>query len=1200
MKRLDARTYGELIAILTQQRCSPVMTKGGREKLDEDGNPVTYQHAVRNRLDSFEFHADRMMIRDEFLRLWEKQSAFGGPLAERLTDDLKTKLDNPEGDDTFRHRGLLFGQRRTYWDLGTLGRCDLEPTDACVPQCDRHASYFRVVESVNNIRIRDPGTDEFRALSEQERANVIDRLRSQKTGSVATIRRALGIDKRSLKKHDLAEGDVPLNIERDPDRQINTDWFHREIVLGVVGEDAWAAWSESAREGLNRAILKFDPKVDGTQPRLRNAAARIGLSSDSVDRLIEAWQQRPNVENRLNLSRRAVLNLLPYMERYDKKNDRWPTQIEARRSFAEDEHAIDATRGQPATERQRERYRLGGNQLTKSDRQFLKEHPDLVAPAPTMGNPVVRKAIHEVRNHVIAHIREHGCKPDRVVIEFARETTKPAKVNDRILARNRKREKIRKRILEEIVKLAHGQNFSALSHNQIRTATERVLLCLQQRGVCAYSTDALDGDEEGACAYSGRAITLRQAALGNGLEIDHIIPYSRCGDNSLNNRVLCYRDENRHKKNLTPREWWRDQFDRRSAPLRFMDGYRPDKNDYFEARDYAAKWRNYSRKDAPQQWRGSQLSDTAYAAREVQTYLHQALWPDEPTYLEGNAERRIYVTKGAYTSQLRKDWQLYQRLLPPGASREDVQHASAKNRGDHREHAVDAVAIALTDPVRILELARYAKALENERVEAASKGHEPRRIKREPLEPPWGTVRDFRRQVLSQLYDEIDPLDKEDRDEQTSAPIVVSHRPSGKKISGSLHEDSLFGPLPDSQGTYVARKRAEDLKSNHLRLPDYESPQDAIARFAKIYQDQDKAKNQREARKLAKKFVQSPAYKPRKVDPPPGKPGLVRDLKIRRIIRDEINNRLNKLGINRDADSFTAGDLKKILDDGPLRMPSGVPIRRVVLLRTMKDPVIVPRRRYDHKRRQYVRDTGKDGDLAANERSRADRAYVGGNNHHIEIRENEKGEWTGLIVPMFDAARRVRVENLEPVDRSDDEGKGGRFIMSLSEGETVYMLPKDAKAPGYFVVFKLDKPRTIQFKHHWDARRAKGEKNDEGDLIPDSKREEIPVSAIQLRDLAPPGHETPVKVDVDPLGRPRVVEPPPPKQFDAISELDPRIVAIARDAIELRRQRNGDQPENRRRLPGSWKWMHTRLKEEGLESAAAQLSAAMRLLRKQE
>jgi hypothetical protein len=271
-------------------------------------------------------------------------------------------------------------------------------------------------------------------------------------------------------------------------------------------------------------------------------------------------------------------------------------------------------------------------------------------------------------------------------------------------------------------------------------------------------------------------------------------------------------------------------------------------------------------------------------------------------------------------------------------------------------------------------------------------------------------------------------------------------------------------------------------------------------------------KDVRKARKRAKTLVESPAFVAKIVDPPPEKSGLVRDVALRRILRDQIERRLREFtnpAVDRDADSFTTSDMNRILKEGPLRMPSGVPIKRVVLLRTMNDPVLIPRKVFDHEQNKWAYD----------ENPRSKRAYVGGNNHHVEIREDAKGKWTGETVPTYEAVRRVRIDHVGAVDHTDDPAKGGKFIMSLSEGDTVYMKLKDQPNPDYFVVFKLDKPQTIQFKYHWDARRAKGEKNEAGELIPESKREEFPITATQLKELAAPGESTPIKVTVDCLGR---------------------------------------------------------------------------------
>jgi CRISPR-associated endonuclease Csn1 len=1189
MEHRAARTFGEMIAMIAVERRNPIFDRDGRPKLNADGEPVLYSAPVRNRLDSFEFHADRRLIRNEFETLWLTQTSFPSELASLLTEELRLALDNPQGDNKWRHQGAIFGQRRTYWDTGTLGRCDLEPTDRCVAIADRHASYYRVLETVNNIRIQGPSDRSLRSLTQDEHAAVVAKLRSQKSGSIPAIRQALKIDKRSLKKHDIPEDAHKLNIAGGDDRELNGDWFHSSIVLGAVGEETWKSWDESRKEGLNRAVLSSDPQDDDDAQRMQMVGKRFGLNDETSAQLVAAWRSRPKLEKRLKMSRRAVLNLLPYMEK-PRADGHWLTQIEARIAFA---HELETSNvaGTPEIRHRVRRYRLGCSRLTKKDRHFLDKH-GLLPPAPTLSNPVVRKAIHEVRRHVIAHIRAHGGEfPDRIVIEFAREATKPKKLSDRIYFRSLNRNKIRKKIVEEVVKPAVGQQrFHQLSHNQLRAAVDRVVLCMQQRGVCAYSTKSLNPDgDNGPCAYLGKSITLRMAALGDGLEVDHVIPYSRCGDNSLNNRVLCFRDSNRNKGRQTPREWWGELFDERSAPMRFMADHQPAKDDYFEKRDYQAKWRNLSRADVPSEWKGSQLSDTAYAAREVQNYLQESLWPDEPTHLEGG-NRRILVTKGIYTSILRKDWQLYQKLVRGHeSSTEDMLHAALKNRGDHREHAIDAVAIALTDGERIQDLARHAKLVEEERAEAAAQGREPRRILRKPLDAPGGDVRSFRGHVLSQLFDEFDPVDAKDHDRPNAPRIVVAHRPVGRKLTGAFHEETLFGPVPGDETLYTGTKKTAEFSPNHLRLPRPETSSEAINRLSLRFHSHGLEADISKARKRAKSIVESPGFVPRLVDPPPGKSGIVRDLALRRILRDEISRRLSELSappVDRDADSFTKGDMSRILKSGPLRMPSGVPIKRVVLLRTMNDPVIIQRRMFDHATNRW-----SDGPSA-----RSDRAYLGGNNQHIEIRENAKGQWSGEVIPTYTAARRLRIENRNSVDRGDDPARGGRFVMSLAEGETVYMRHKDTNELGYFVVFKLDKPQTIQFKHHWDARRAKGEKNEDGELLRDSKREEIAVTASQLKELAPHGEQTPIKVSVDPLGRVRRLEPLPTRNDD-LGAIDPRVVAIARHAVALRSQRvTTTATASRAVAPGSWKWMHSRLAAEGLEHFRAQLSAAMRVL----
>jgi hypothetical protein len=218
-----------------------------------------------------------------------------------------------------------------------------------------------------------------------------------------------------------------------------------------------------------------------------------------------------------------------------------------------------------------------------------------------------------------------------------------------------------------------------------------------------------------------------------------------------------------------------------------------------------------------------------------------------------------------------------------------------------------------------------------------------------------------------------------------------------------------------------------------------------------------------------------------------------------------------------DPNAFTTQDIKKLIEDAKFQMKSGVPIKRVVLRRTITEPIVIPRKTWNAQANRYVPDADP----------RTVRVYIGGNNHHIEIREDVKsGKWSGEVIDMFTAAQRLRPPKKSdgsrekpeaPVDRSDRDGK--RFVMSLAEGETIYMRHPDTGQLGYFVVFKLDKGAArIWLTHHWDARPAKMQKDQTGNEKPDSRREEIDVVAGNLKALGAEPGKPPYKVRISPLG----------------------------------------------------------------------------------
>jgi CRISPR-associated endonuclease Csn1 len=1170
MKEQGKTTVGEFIADRIEQLRQPIARapdeqcsrrtvqhrRRQAERSRQRGAPLPephYRSPVRNRQyrmpEEQQFFAGRELIRGEFHRIIGAQRSFrDSPLARLLTDDLVRQLDDPKQTDTWRHGGLLFGQRRTYWDTGTLGRCVLEPTERCVPIADRHASYFRVVETVNNLRVQQRGQEE-QPLKSDERDKIIRLLRGplgmhqkgkhagkpKSTVSVTDIKQVLGINPR--------DKTVKLNIEADEDREINTDWFYREIVHGAFSEDRWAALSDAQRESVNRALLKFDPDHAEDANKLHaGAMAWWGLDAAAANRLIQAWKERPKLEKRLNLSRRAILNLLPYMEGFDADNNRWPTQQEARKAHAQLLRECFERDGEIIHQLAADRYATGALGLTTADRYYMRlekhqiKHAGeivhdahgkplaMLPPAPMLSNPVVRKAIHEVRRHLLAYLRKFRRKPDRVVIEMARITKQSERQRNLVLARNRHREKIRKDIIAEVLPAAFGEaEAPKLSLNQQRAAVDRVVLAKQQGQMCPY------------CGLPG--LTAKIAAQGQDVETDHIVPYSRCGDDGLNNKVLAHRTCNRGKGNQTPRAWWGAGFDERIrfAEKLFKDA-EPEKGDYFTKRDYARKWYNFTREVREgEDFKNSQLTDTAYAARQVAAYLADALFDGRglPERGDGHDRQRIFFTVGKITLTLRKDWQLFETLkpqqtgLPGGLTAQEELHLAEKNRGDHREHAIDAVTIALTDPKIKTTLAGWAAQA------AEYKEKYSRWPKRTPIPTPWGTVDSFRRQILSKVYVAAgSPAD--------ARLLIVSHRPVKRRLVDAFHEETHYGPvvgpLPshrteNAETLFTNRISVIRLTANHLRVPEGWDELSTQLEIPTVPQHRKRAIR----RQLAAME-----------DPSPAKSGIVRD----RALRDRLRKCLRANGI--DPDNFTAAQIKKVVADGKLAMASGVPIKGLVLMRTISEPVIIPRKRWDAPTGKMIPDMDPENPKQPHPRTK--RIYIGGNNHHVEVRERQRKrqgatvtEWIGEPTTNFDAAKRnaARLDALRKaglpssaklrrmtkqerqqlgpiisdicrrysiVDRFDNDK--GRFVMSLAEGEMIYARRWDSKAkvavgvPDYFVVRKLDKSGNscrIHFAPHWDARKA-------------SEQDRWDVTPGDLRVCGPEPGAPPYKVRVDPLG----------------------------------------------------------------------------------
>jgi len=346
---------------------------------------------------------------------------------------------------------------------------------------------------------------------------------------------------------------------------------------------------------------------------------------------------------------------------------------------------------------------------------------------PELRNPVVSRALTETRKVVNNLIRVHG-KPAVVRIELARDMKKSRKERGKITLQNRKNQDTRKAAMERITKETEIAEPSGKDIEKLRLADE-----------CRWQ-----------CPYTGRSFCWAELfGRTPQVDVDHIIPRSRCLDDSFNNKTLCFIDENRDvKQNRTPFEAYHGQPDLWADILGRVAR--------FQGQARRAKLYRFQMEEAaPDDFASRQLNDTRYAATLAKKYLG-LLYGQE-------ALRNVQIGRGDITGFLRNVWKL--NFLGGGE----------KKRDDHRQHAVDAVVIALTDAKAFQDLGRA--------VGQAEKNGRERRIF---FSPPWEGFQDqVREAVLGTL---------------------VSHRVS-RKVSGPLHEETYYRGLGQEPGKVRVRRR---------------------------------------------------------------------------------------------------------------------------------------------------------------------------------------------------------------------------------------------------------------------------------------------------------------------------------------------------------------------------------------------------------
>jgi CRISPR-associated endonuclease Csn1 len=551
-----------------------------------------------------------------------------------LTDLVKEQIEH-----------IIFYQRPLKLRADRIGKCSLEPKNNRANIARLEWQRFRYLQDINNLQYFERYSDQWVPLSAIDRLKLADLFENEATPSFAKIRKTLGFGKHT-----------EFNLERG-NKKLKGNTTACKI------RTALSDWDEFSPERQN-ALVEDLLTIQKKSVLKKRLMQHWGFDASTVVKLC-LLEFEPGHGH---LSTKAIRKLLPYLE---------------------NGHLYSCNQ---------EKKLPGALQMVYPGvNQPIQVNIEKLGLPPEITNPIVQKALHELRRLINAIIAEYG-KPDAIRLEMARDL----EMNTKRYTEHEKQQKANTKANEEAeTKFAEMRTQNphlALSHKASRT--DKIKYRLWK-------------DQNHCCAYSGKSISMA-TLFGPEIEIDHILPYSESLDDSYLNKVVCFAAENRNKGQRTPMDAFGGDLERWNqivqAISRWDKRLTVKRNRFFMTADEVQK----------RDFISSQLNDTRYICRVALDYLKQ---------LGGD----VSVSKGITTAWVRHHWGLNSLIV----------EGDEKERGDHRHHAIDALVVACIDRRFYKALVDIAKDLERRQSQLNMRDIH--------VDPCWNSLREDLGQALDKM-----------------------------------------------------------------------------------------------------------------------------------------------------------------------------------------------------------------------------------------------------------------------------------------------------------------------------------------------------------------------------------------------------------------------------------------------------------------
>lgn len=670
----------------------------------------------------YEIYLDRSIVEEEYNIIMNEQRKYH----KELTDDIINEIFN-----------IIFYQRPL--KPQKVGKCSLVPEDVKLKKAHVLAQDFILLQKVQDLRVFDDNQLEFRKLSNDEKDIIKRELRKKKEISYENIRKL-------LKKY-YENGKYGMFSHETVDEKLQGNKTNAIMSSkDIIGE----SWYDLSPEIQYDIIEELYSDKDNDELR-KLYAEKFKLNESQIQGLLNKAVYKLD-SGYIRHGKTAVEKLNSIM---DKDN----LDLHSAR-----EEAGFGKENIPAASEYLEYYgKVLPNSVVDPQLENPKNDEEIYG---KIANPTVHAALNQLRKLINELIKLYG-KPEQIVIELARDLKNSIKakgVINKKIAENRE-------LNEEVDKIL--QEYSEKYHTQIvknKLNRDKVKLWRE------LSKDQL----ERKCIYTGEQICIAKL-FSDEVQIEHIVPYSKTLDDSMNNKTLSMKRANYYKGSKTPYEAFKDS----------KDGF--NYHDILER----AKIFNKSKfdrftKDAMDIYNKNggdfiarQLSDTQYLSKLALSYL-QSLYAEEK-------HGSLWTIPGQLTALIRN----YLGLNTLISENDD------KNRNDHRHHAVDAFVVAVTSR-SLLQKISYAASLQEDLDNRNSSSYRNKLLEKMPEPFP-----NYRKSLKLSINN-----------------IKTSHK-SDRSISGKLHEDTAYGIVKDNDKYNVVtrwtvdkfkeKKHFEMIRDNELK-----------------------------------------------------------------------------------------------------------------------------------------------------------------------------------------------------------------------------------------------------------------------------------------------------------------------------------------------------------------------------------------------